>query len=540
MRAMRVMRSFACRSTSLTAVALLAVASAGCDERDPALDANIPTTITGHGLERAVAVMDPPADRLLMLGVDEQLAFAPKSFPIGEGYATSGVTSDRARLLVLSRGAVPRRSPDEPRPQLSVFTSVPDMAQTAVYTLSDPLSGLALDPESKWAVVFAGESDTSFVQNPNELVLVDLERGPEQDNPFPKTLRSFGGRPEALTFTPELDVPGGPRRFLVVQTDRDLSLVGLDDLERPEITIQPTGGSEILQPGGVAVNNGDPGRDDDSRVAIRFQGHSNVIIVDLLPLSASDQGTSPQTFRAVPNVVYVGGPPSDVEFVNTDGGLRLAALVPNDNSLVLVDPNTGIASQVEVGGYFQSMSLITSIVGETDEGSDVALLWSGSSAEIAFVALGTTVGKPYKAVERLKMPEPVGEVLDAPPPYEHLKILRSTSGRNLVVLDLLKRTASPISASTNAFVTVAPEGTGRVWISGGNNVAQLNLESLHPQNLLLSEYVHSVYDIGRSDGGRALVALHQVGALGATVLDADNPKLEQSRQYVGLLLGELP
>ena len=38
----------------------------------------------------------------------------------------------------------------------------------------------------------------------------------------------------------------------------------------------------------------------------------------------------------------------------------------------------------------------------------------------------------------------LGTVQDVPEPNEHLKILTSTDGRSLLVLDLLARTASPI------------------------------------------------------------------------------------------------
>ena len=70
---------------------------------------------------------------------------------------------------------------------------------------------------------------------------------------------------------------------------------------------------------------------------------------------------------------------------------------------------------------------------------------------IAFVTLGTTVGQPYKAVDTLKLPEPVGEVLDVPSPHEHLKILRSTSGRT--ISSNFARGMSRISVATRCVLT---------------------------------------------------------------------------------------
>ncbi len=508
----------------------------GCGERDEIWDAHIDGNVVALGLTNAAAIIDAPANRALLLPVNGDKSLAPTSLSIGKSFAAAKTTVDGSRLMVLSLGIVPRRTAEDEGPSLTVIADTTPPSVKHRYELSDPLSGIAIDPESEFAVVFAGASDTSFVQNPNELIFVELGRGPGADNPFPKTLRSFGGRPQELTFTPELDVPGGARRLLVVQTDRDVALVDLDDLTRPEITIQLTGGDDVLVPSGVAVSDGDPERDDDTRIAIQVKGDPNVIVVDLLPLAEDEE--SPQTFRAAPNVVHVGGTPSDISFVETDGGLRLAALVPGRQTLTLVDPATGIASEIDLGAPFEQLSLITNIVGATDEGSDVALLWSSSSSKIAFVALGSTVGTPYKAVDLLDLDEPVGQVHDVPSPNEHLKLLRSTNGYRLMVLDLLKRTASPISATNAAAVTIASTGT-RAWLSGGSDIAQLDLGSLHPLNLKLSHGIHSVFDVTRGDGGRALIALHASGAFGATVLDADNPSLADSSEYVGLLLGGL-
>ena len=124
-----------------------------------------------------------------------------------------------------------------------------DPELTATFELSDPLSGLVVDPRSQFALVYAAGGDTAFVQNPNELFVVSLDKAPGAGNPAPITLRSFGGRPERFTFTPELAVPGGPRRLLVVQTDRDVGLLDLSDLEKPDITIRLSTTGDKLRPG---------------------------------------------------------------------------------------------------------------------------------------------------------------------------------------------------------------------------------------------------------------------------------------------------
>lgn len=521
-------------------VALVALGIAGCEERAAEWSAFIDKNpLVTQGLEGSVAIIDHSANRVLMLPVEGDLSLAPTPIAIGPGYAAARTTKDGTRLFALSRGVVPRRKTTDEGPSLAVIDGGVNPKLLDKYALSDPLSGLEIDPQAQFAVVFPLAADTeTFVQNPNELILVKLDQAPSATNPIPISLRSFGGRPQSFTFTPELELPGGKRRLLITSTDRDVALVDLSAPDKPEITVKLTGGADVLRPAGAAVSDGESGVDTDARIAIRMANDNNVIIMDLSPAPAGSQ--SPHSFLPVPNINYVGGVPTDMAFVNTDGGMRLAALVPSKKSLTLVEPVTGSTADVDLGAPFDRMTIVTDIVGETTNGGDIALVWSTSSANVAFVSLGVTIGKPYKSVERVELIEPVSKVLDVPAPNNHLKILTMPSRRNFVVLDLLTRTASPILAgSGGARATVARNGE-RAWMVAEfmTSVAQLDLVTLHPKNVTLNYGVQDAFEVQRRDGGRAVLAIHPAGTVGVTVFDAANPSLEDSIEYLGLLLGE--
>lgn len=526
----------------LAALAAFALTLSACGGRDPVWDDVATGRAEALGLEASVALLDRGARRLLMLSVDADQKLVPTSIPLSEGFAGAAVTADRKRLLALSRGVVPRRRGDEAGPSAVVVSGGPEPAVEHTFELSDPLSGVALDPESKFAVLYPTVDDSPFLENPNELVLLDLTRGEASDNPSPRTLRSFGGTPDRFLFTPTLELPGGSTRLLVVGTDRDVSILDLGRLAQPEITVRLTGGATAVTPAGLAVSDGEPGNSEDARLAVRVAGDSNVYLVDLLSVPAEDAANVPQPYRAVPNVVFVGGPPTDVAFVRTDGGLRLAAVVPSKSALTLIDPVTGTATEVPLGAPFTRISLVTDVVGQGQDGSDVALLWSESLASLAFVALGTTVGTPYKSVETLLLPAPVAEVIDVPAPNRHLKVLGAPERTSFTVLDLKARTAAPLVASaTDTDVRVSPDGR-RAWFfsPGYGRLAVTDLATLHPKNFALSYPIADVFDLARRDGGRALVALHSVGAGTLTVLDAQSPSLTTSRETVGVLEGGLP
>lgn len=522
---------------------VMTLALAGCGQRDELWDqAAAGQPLTVHGMRASAAIVDLPAERVIFASpraVDD-LAFS--AVPLGHGYQTSRPTSDGGRLVVLASGDVPRRSAEDEGPSLQVIDSMVDPPAVTRYDLSDPLSGLEIDPRSEYAVIYPGDGDTAFVQNPNELVLVRLDQPPSDSNPVPASLRSFGGRPQGFSFTPDLELPGGARRLLVVRTDRDVALVDLSAPEKPEITVKLTAGAVAPRPAGIAVTDGEAGDATDARIAVRLEGDPNVILLDLLPTPSDKADTSPHAFSPVPNIVDVGGAPSDVAFGRTDGGLRLLALVPGKQALTLVEPATGVTTDIPLGGGFQRLSIVTDIVGPTAEGSDVALLWSTSSPAIAFVALGSTVGKPYKSVEVRTLEQPVADVIDVPAPNAHLKVLTSADAQSFVVLNLLSRTTTPLLASaydTKAFVSSDGE---RLWVHSETSraLALVGLSDLHPRNLLLNQQVSRAFDLPRQDGGRALLTLDVSGSMAFTLLDAQDPSLEASTEWLGVLLGDYP
>jgi hypothetical protein len=525
---------------------LIAGASAlasGCGGRADAWNAPVgkPQVI---GMQSGVALVDDGAHRVVMLepGADRELT--RKAFAVGHTVVSATVSPDRTSLFVLSVGDLPRKSDKDERPSLTVLTrklGSPDVAERHV-PLATPVSGIAIDPLGKWAALYAGgAARAAFVENPNEIVLVDLQ---SQDLPVARTIRSFGGKPQRLTFTPVLALPGGPRRLLVIETEQDVTLLDLDHAKdvppRPEITVRLTNGdsSRALTPGGVAVDDGDPARNDDARIGIRIANDPNVVTLTLAPPS-QDEVPGPNDFKPRINLTDVGGPASDIAFVRTDGGLRLAALVPSKSTAVLIEPETSITTTVQLSDPFGRISLITNVVGTSGAGTDVALLYPGDTQKtngVAFWSLGKTAGQPYRSVEVLSISTPLTRVISVPEPHPELKILES-SGNAFYVLDLRTRTASPLDTMGAATLEVSQDGQ-RLWAfqKNGMNLAGITLDTIHPVPLTLDRPIEAVFDVTRDDGGKSLVAIHERGAIGATVFDALAPDTATARGFSALLL----
>jgi hypothetical protein len=523
----------------LAAIAAAAVATAGCGGRS-AIWSEPANVDASYGLTGAVAIVDGPANRVVLLvpGADQSLRL--EHVPVG-GHILNVLPSPKHnKLLVLSAGHRATVGDDEPDedPSLTVI-ECGDAVVSRRYelaTLTDPLGGIAIDPiEERWVVLYADTDRTkAFVQNPNELVFLDLMQPPEDAMVTAHTLHSFGGRPARLTFTPTLSLPGGPRRLLIVESDQDVSIL---DLANPsnEISVPLTSGTDNrrLAPAAITVDDGDPARDDDARIGVRLKNDSNVITLALVP----DPGTT--GFRPTVNLTDVGGVPTDIAFVRTDGGLRLAALVPTRNAAVLVDPVTSLTTEVALPAGYQSLSLVTADASGAGAAIDVALLWNGrvSTDGVAFWELGQTAGRPYRSIETVGVVATVSAVLSVPQ-HPNLRVLQTATASEFYVLDLQTRTAAPLVTSTSYIeFSMSPAGE-QVWTfaPGSNNVVATGVSDTHPRSLLPERSVREVFEVVRPDG-RFAVLLHAGGGGGATVYDADTLDDDTRRLYSSLLTG---
>jgi len=514
----------------LVSVGLLSACGERADKWDaPAGEAR------SMGLVGAAAILDAPLHRVIMVTSPSRYEVGTHSFDVGKNVAVMAASEDRDTLFVLSKGVQPRRNPGDELPSVTVIDAAPSPSLAHRFELTDPMQQLAVDPREEWLVAFKGDST---VTNPNEFVLLPLKGAEARQS---VTIRSFGGVPEEVVFTDELVVPGGPdRRFLIVRTDRDIALVDLRELESEEVTVQTPSTSQGAQarPAQVVFDPGRPASDDDfgdpARIGVRLEGEPDVM---LLELGEPAEGST-RDFKINFNIVNVGGVPSAIEFVHTDFGLRLAALVPGRSDAKLIDPTTTVVESVAFPKPYSKLTRVEAAEGE------FALLYSPDVSGIAFWALGRASGTLSKSVEQNEIDLSVSAVRDVPGSFSHLKILEGDQATRFFVLDLEQRQTFPMLTETQGFtVNVAPDGR-RAWAfhRARTEFASVELSDLHPTSLSVKVPVSAVYDIEREDGTRAALALHgtdnarRQGTLGVTLFDAEEPDSADTRFFGGLLM----
>ncbi len=537
----RMVRSFSRRALTAWAV-LCAVACGGRpDTWDVPFDPGYSPGQSGGpstgpqvaGLTGSMAVLDPAQHQVLMLTSPRVRTLETQRLPVGRDVVQFKSSAARDRLFVLSRGVTPRyRDGDEP-PQLRVFDGGIEPRELAAYELQDPYEQLEIDAQGEWLIVHGSRG---LVSNPNELILIRPDR--DERVPASKALDSHGGKPVGFEFTGPLAIPGGdPRRLLVVRRERDLAILDLEDLSAPEITVglPRRADGTYATPGQVASHPGVPG-EVGSMLAVQLLGDSNVFILTLG--AASDDR---HAFGLEANLVDVGGVPSKLDFVQTrkDGGLRLAALVPDKKAAKLIDPASSTVQDVPLPAAFRDLRRITDAV-SASSGQDIALLYGNDTNVIAFWQLGTTTGTPYRSIDAYEIGIKVADVRDIPgPDFADRKILASSLNgavQQFYVLDLTARKSFPLDVLTNLTLGLSPDGQ-RLWAFNDDErgFAQLTFDPLQPASLYTQEPVSYVNDFAtEKGGGRSAVALHFLpsrghSSLAATLFDGAQPSTAETK-----------
>lgn len=507
-----------------------------CGGRPAALDRGFVAKET-VGLDNSVAVLDPSLDRVLLLSSPGPLELTAVPLPVGLNVATTKASPDGKQLFVLSKGIQPRRQPSDQLPRLTVIETDPAPRVARKYEFNDPLSGLVLDEKMEWAIAYVTPEDSRAVRNPNEIILIDLANPDAEE--IPLTIQSGGSSPKGFLFTDPLLLPDGEEhRFLVVLTEHDVVLLDLADAASAEAsqirvemprTEQDTAGSPAQVVFHSAYRDDDaPDRNVEAEIAVRMGNDSNVY---LLSFADDDQG-----FSLRPNLVDVGGLPSTIEFVETNAGVRLLALVGGKGALV--DPLTSNAVEVDLKTSYKRITRVTAEVPEA-EGGDVALLWSDQAPEVGLWNLGEST-TTSRGLATLDVGTTVSQVIDVPgTAFPTYKILESRQG-DFYVLDLATQETAPMDTNNRDFtVSAAPDGE-RLWafLSGGVDFASIDLRNLHAISLSAERPITGLFDVSQTQGGsgRTAIVLHQGdGDLAVTVLNALDPDSAETRFYSGLV-----
>ena len=529
-------------SSTLLPGVLAAVALAGCPGRDARFSVGLaplaPVPVAGgllyveHDGARAYFLdlaADTPAVHTAPLGQDPVSAVAraghPEALVLSRGArGDTGVSPEPATLAAVAAGA----------------TGAPAVA-VRTYRVGSPFNGVAQTPDGRFAFVYfrPDASAARLLFNPNEVAVADLDAPPGPANPVLRTVRSFGGVPNDVVFSPPLSIGGAaPRTFAVVLSDAYVTLMDLAHLDRPEVTVRLTLPEDprAVRPTQVLFDASDP------TVYIRAQASDDVYVLALGPSTAA--GATDNDYRPTVNQLAAGHLPTDMALFGTGTARRLLVVAPGSMEARVVDARANTVTPIPLAARADRVLLFQAPSPHDATPHEQALLYAADSATTAvtFLDLADVETRRGMNLETVQLPRAVRSALPLPERGAVMFSHVDSQDGSLSLLDLTRRTASPIVAEVG--IDNATFGVDRqtLWVAppSGVRLGYIDLGTFHPGEVRLDAQVTAVVPLTGDPRGRSRVAALHPGAGGyVTVLDAAAPLRGTAVSVQGFLLADV-
>jgi hypothetical protein len=459
--------------------------------------------------------------------------------------------TDRDELVVLCQGE--RGRPGVPPEPASVWIVPAGGGEARRAPLGARPSQLAQDPQGRYAVAHFGRETGAedVVFNPNEIALVDLGAAGAAPEVTPRTIRSFGASPLGVVFSPELRLPEGPRRLAVILSVGYVTLVDLVNPRRAEITV-PLALPEdrrVLTPVQVVFET----TDAEPTIFVRSNGSNDITALRLVP--ATERPDNGNDWKPVLSQLAAGQAPADMAVFSAGPGPgegpRLLVVSPQSSDVHVIDVRTSRATQIPLEAPASRIQLFEgpSPAEPTKSRPRALLVGSNTGARVvAFLDLERVDVQRTRNLDTYTMGAPATGL--QPVAGRGAVVLRHQpmpQAPGLSVVDLHRRTVSPLASAAFADVVEAPAPAERLWIlpagaaqRGEVRIGHVSLGSLSVDSVRVDAPVRAIVPLaGGADGRARVVLVHPHPGGHITILDGLEPRRETARQAIGFLLEDL-
>jgi hypothetical protein len=542
----------------LLVLSLLLAPHAGCDSSNPSFWQPKNDLLPMVALDDRVAYVEKNSHTAYLLDPADA-AFKPRFVTVGTAPIAAVKHNGSNQMLVLSNGDSGSASVQAIPPQFQIVDANPNLGPT-VYPLSGRFDGLAQSAEGRFVVLYhtsstQDASDTGLF-NPNEMTIIDFTppAAPAVPKMSTKSIRSLGGVPTRIEFSPPSVAQAGVPSLAVVVSQNYVTILDVENTERTEISIplcaQSTGC--VYSPDQILFGSVDlldpkspfgPSNPEILDIYVRAGAAQDIFQI---ALSIGTDATGAINLDASMSMLSVGANPAGMVLYGSGANTRLA--VPTSRSLVIIDPNTS-----------QTLSFATSI--PTNVIVPFTALAPDNSLKNKAMLVDTLYGSATVLIADLEQVETnSGTAIVDSPLRAPVSDVVPLVDQGLAVLVLGQRTS--VSAftvvefgTTPRFVEMTVSTTfdnpyfetrnpSRLWGSvSGTKLSYFNLVARSGENnspIWLDQTITGIQALAQpsSDKVRHLVVSHDdpdgIGNL--TFLDADKPDRATARTAYGFLL----
>jgi hypothetical protein len=504
-------------------ISAIALALAACSS-----NTSIPTDVQVTGTPLAL-----DSDLLFVAG-DNQLAYLldvsggePKSnaqrIPLPPAASMWQRRSQHDEALVLCSG---RRADAEREAAPATLVRIAHGGEHVEYELgTTPFNTLAQSEDGRYAIAFrTGKASGRTLDNPNELVVVDLDKAPDADGAV--TRKTPDGLAHTLTsvlVSPTLRIAGQDRRLLVALSAAEITLFDLGHLER-RATIVQLDETRSINPVQIVWSSSNPtlyvrATSSDNVFMFRFEQHDND------PLG--------NDFRPTVNPLSGGGSPSDMALFGTGPDERLLVLASGSEQVLVIDPSTSKTNTLKLKAAADHVLLFQGSSPSDPRVQTRALVYGGMVPTVSFVDPVDLSDSPEDKLETLGLTGPATGLV---PMLEDGQAL-ILQGSTVTLVSLQERTLTPIAASSSLTLNGAlfDESRKRLWVGPAHEpwIGTLDLQTGMTDELRLDAAIKDVVPMFNQN---RLAVIHDSGLGYVSLVDLDQADREHTLSLRGFLI----
>jgi DNA-binding beta-propeller fold protein YncE len=372
--------------------------------------------------------------------------------------------------------------------------------------------------------VTQGRLQDRILDNPNELVVVDLDREPADSAAITrKTPAGLGHTLTHVLVSPAMTIANEERRLLIVLSAAEVSIFDLAHLER-RATIVQLDQTRSIDPLQVVFSS------DQPTFYLRATSSDNIFMFRFEPFENTEGGND---FQPSINPLSGGVKPRDIALFGAGTSERLLVLATQQ--VLVIDPASSKTTRVPLQADAEQMLVFKAGSPHDSREQTRVLLYSPTARALTFFDPEGLGDEPSDSVEQLVPQQPVLRLL--PLLDEKTAVLLQS---NLVtVLDLEQRTLTPISSSSQLSDALFDPVRKKLWVgpAGSPYIQSLDLSNGRTgDELRLDAPIQTLLPLFQQ--GRML-ALHTESIGYLTVIDADSPDREHALSLRGYFVNQL-
>jgi hypothetical protein len=430
------------------------------------------------------------------------------ALPPGASSAVRRLAHDSA--LVLCQGERGSATVDaEP----AALVAIENDGKARKYELgTTPFNALTQSDDGRYAILYRnGSSLGRTLNNPNELVVVDLDKAPDDDGAITrKTPDGLGHTLTQVIVSPSMHIVDEDRRLLVILSAAEVTVFDLQHLDR-RATIVSLDETREIDPAQLLFGAPDP------IMYVRADASDNIFMFRFEPHHNDDPVSN--DFRPTINPLSGGvGPRDMVLFADADANTRLLVVAATSGQALVIDPSSSKTESVKLNQPANHILLFSGTSPTDSQVRSRALLYADGGTSVTFFDPESMSDRPQDSLETLSLSNPIGPVV--PLLEDNEAVLIHTTA--VTIVNLTERSLTPIAASsglTNAWFD--PEHA-RLWIAPKLQpwVGTLDLATGRTDEVLLDADISGVVPV--LDAGRVAV-VHPATIGHITLLDLEQP-----------------